>query len=276
MAEADAEHRDLGIEEFADRLDRVVARFGVAGAVGKEDAVRVQRQHFAGRCLRRHHGQAAAARHQHAQDVQLDAVVVGHHVIRQFTGRDLRVTVAFQVPDAGAPLVALGGGDLLGQVHALQAGEGASQLQRAFLGSVGTSQDAAVLRTLLAEDASQATGIDAGDGDGAVGFQVVRQRLLAAPVAGDQRQVANDQAGGPDTVGLGVFRGGTGIADVRVGQGDDLLGVGRIGKDFLVAGHGGVEHHLANGLAVGTDGFTAKNAAVGKCKYGWLSQEDLP
>ncbi|MCY1466197.1 hypothetical protein D9M71_844590 [compost metagenome] len=63
---------------------------------------------------------------------------------------------------------------------------------------------------------------------------------------------------------------------MRIGQGDDLLGVGRIGKDFLVAGHGGVEHHLTNGLTVGTDGFTAKNAAVGKCEYGWLSQEDLP
>ncbi|MNE71568.1 hypothetical protein D3C80_1674540 [compost metagenome] len=63
---------------------------------------------------------------------------------------------------------------------------------------------------------------------------------------------------------------------MRIGQGDDLLAVGRIGENFLIAGHGGIEYHLADALPVGTDGFTAENAAVGKREYGWLSQEDLP
>jgi hypothetical protein len=63
---------------------------------------------------------------------------------------------------------------------------------------------------------------------------------------------------------------------VRIGKGNDLLGVGRISKDFLIAGHGGVEHHLSNGLTVGSNGFAAKNAAISKGEYGWLSQEDLP
>ncbi|GLR39445.1 hypothetical protein GCM10011247_48440 [Pseudomonas plecoglossicida] len=63
---------------------------------------------------------------------------------------------------------------------------------------------------------------------------------------------------------------------MRVGQGNDLLRVGRVCKDFLVAGHSGVEYHLTNGLTVGTNGFTAKNTAVGKGEYGWLCQEDLP
>ncbi|MOA29482.1 hypothetical protein D3C78_1504980 [compost metagenome] len=63
---------------------------------------------------------------------------------------------------------------------------------------------------------------------------------------------------------------------MRVSQGNDLLGVGRIGKDFLIAGHCGVEHHLTNGLTVGSNGFAAKNAAISKGEYGWLSQEDLP
>ncbi|MNQ75370.1 hypothetical protein D3C85_901650 [compost metagenome] len=107
-------------------------------------------------------------------------------------------------------------------------------------------------------------------------FQVIRQRLLATPITGQQRQVANDQAGGPHAIGFGVFRRGAGIADVGVGQGNDLLGIGRIGKDFLIAGHGSVEHYLADGMAIGPNGFAAKNAAVGKREYGWLSQEDLP
>jgi hypothetical protein len=63
---------------------------------------------------------------------------------------------------------------------------------------------------------------------------------------------------------------------VRISQGNDLLGVGRIGKDLLITGHGGVEHHLSNGLTVGSNGITAKNAAISKGEYGWLTQEDLP
>lgn len=72
-------------------------------------------------------------------------------------------------------------------------------------------------------------------------------------------------------VGFGVFWGGIGIVDVWVGQGDDLLGVGRIGEDFLVVGYGGVEYYFVNGLIVGIDGFIVKNVVVGKCKYGWFS-----
>ena len=40
--------------------------------------------------------------------------------------------------------------------------------------------------------------------------------------------------------------GAAGVADMRIGQRDQLPRVGRIGQDLLVAGHGGVEHHLAD------------------------------
>ncbi|MNO86422.1 hypothetical protein D3C76_778180 [compost metagenome] len=197
-------------------------------------------------------------------------------MVRQVGSFDGRVAVGFQLPHAGAPLVAFLGGNDLGQVHALQAREGAGSGDGGFFADVVTGEDATVLSALFTQDSGQATGVDAGDGDDVVGLEVLRQRLGVTPVAGQQRQVTDDQAGRPDTVRLGVFRGGTGVADVRIGQGNDLLGVGRVCKDFLVAGHSGVEHHLTNGLTVGTDGFTAKNTAVGKGEYGWLCQEDLP
>ena len=66
------------------------------------------------------------------------------------------------------------------------------------------------------------------------------------------------------------------VLPIWVSQGNDLLGIGRIGKDFLIACHCGVEHHLTNGLTVGSNGFAAKNAAISKGEYGWLCQEDLP
>ncbi|MCY1433135.1 hypothetical protein D9M71_491560 [compost metagenome] len=276
VAEADAEYRNLGLQHVLDSLDGVVARLGIARTVGQEHAVRLQRQHFAGRSLRRHHGHAAAAGHQHAQDVQLDAIVEGNHVVRQVSSVDGRVAVGFQLPHTGAPLVTFLGGDDLGQVHALQAREATGSGDGRFFADVVTRQNAAVLGALFTQDSGQATGVDAGDGNDIVGLEVLRQRLGVTPVAGQQRQVTDDQASRPDAVRLGIFRGSTGVADVRVGQGNDLLRVGRVCKDFLVAGHSGVEYHLTNGLTVGTDSFTAENTAVGKGEYGWLSQEDLP
>ena len=67
-------------DELADRGDRVVARLRIAGAVGQEHAVGLQREHVGRGGLRRHHGHVAAALGQHAQDVVLDAEVVGDDV----------------------------------------------------------------------------------------------------------------------------------------------------------------------------------------------------
>ena len=44
VAEADAEGRHAALDELARRRDRVVARLGIAGAVGEEDAVGLQRE----------------------------------------------------------------------------------------------------------------------------------------------------------------------------------------------------------------------------------------
>ena len=60
--------------------------------------------------------------------------------------------------------------------------------------------------------------------------------LLRAPVRADRRELAHDQ---PLDVGLGglvVCLVGAVVADLRIGENDDLPGIGRIGGDFLVAG----------------------------------------
>ena len=57
------------------------------------------------------------------------------------------------------------------------------------------------------------------------------------------------------------------VADVGVGEGDDLPGVGRVGDDLLVAGQHGVEHDLAAGDAarrLGADGLALERRAVGQ------------
>ena len=90
--------------QLARRGDRVVAGLRVAGAVGEEDAVGPQRQHLGGRRLRRHHRDAAAALGQHAQDVALDAEVVGDDVELR---RGLRAVAAAERPVGLRPFVGL-------------------------------------------------------------------------------------------------------------------------------------------------------------------------
>ncbi len=63
-----------------------------------------------------------------------------------------------------------------------------------------------------------------------------------------QRQVTDNQAAGVDLAGLDIFAVYSGIADMRIGERDNLFGIGRVGENFLVAGHGGVENHLTHGM----------------------------
>ena len=94
-------------------------------------------------------------------------------------------------------------------------------------------------------------------------LQPLGQRDLVAPVARAARDVAHDQAGGPAPASASSsWRGAAGVADVRIGQRDELARVGRVGEDFLVAGHRGVEHHLADGQAGRADGNALEDGAV--------------
>ena len=67
-------------------------------------------------------------------------------------------------------------------------------------------------------------------------------------------------------VGLHVFGVHAVVADVRVSERDDLLAVAGVGQDFLVARHGGVEHHLTDRATSRTDGVADKDRAVCKRK----------
>jgi hypothetical protein len=57
---------------------------------------------------------------------------------------------------------------------------------------------------------------------------------------------------------------GADIADMGKGEGDELAGIGRVGQDFLIPGHGGVETHLAKSRAGGAKSKAFKHRSVGK------------
>jgi hypothetical protein len=59
-----------------------------------------------------------------------------------------------------------------------------------------------------------------------------------------------------------------GVADVRIGQGDDLTAVARVSENFLIAGDRRVEHHLADRVTGRANRYAVKDRAVSEREYG--------
>jgi len=77
------------------------------------------------------------------------------------------------------------------------------------------------------------------------------------------------RAGGRRQVdGLDILFVGADVADVGKREGDDLARVGRIGEDFLISGHRGVEADLAHRMAGGAKAMTFQHRAVGEHQHG--------
>ena len=76
----------------------------------------------------------------------------------------------------------------------------------------------------------------------------------------------DDHPGGVNARGLLVRGVDPHIADLRLGEGDQLAAIGRICEDLLVARYGGVENDLPHRRAGGADGAAVKQAAIGKGK----------
>ena len=96
MAEADAEDRFLA-DQLANLGGLELERFGIARAVGQEDAVRVQREDVLGGCAGRNDGNVGAHVAQTPKDVALDPEIVRDHVIAFLGGglQDLRRRAGF-------------------------------------------------------------------------------------------------------------------------------------------------------------------------------------
>ena len=271
VAKTDAEQRQAAVQELADGGDGVIAGLRIARPVRQEHAVRIQRQHL--RCRRgcRHHGHRAAGLRQTAQDVALDAEVVGHHP----KARRGRRRKAIQRPGAAGPFIAAFDADDLGQIRARQTAEGA-RLRHGEIGvDIRPGNDATGLRPAAAQAAGQRARVQAGDGHHIARAQVGVQRLAPAPAAVGARQITDHQPGGVNLRRLLVVRVAADVADVRIGERHDLPAVRRIGEDFLIAGQGGVEHHLADAVAAGADGGAVQQRAVGEGEKGWLGQDGL-
>ena len=123
-----------------------------------------------------------------------------------------------------------------------------------------------VQRAAHAQFFCQRARVNALDARNAVFLQIFRQRKIRAPVADDRRKFADDKAGHVRPPRFHVQRIDAVIADERIGHRDDLALVGRVGEDFLVAGHGSVETNLAAGRRPRAKTCAVKNRTVFECQ----------
>ena len=121
-----------------------------------------------------------------------------------------------------------------------------------------------VHRAAHAEFFGQRPRVNALNSRNAVFLQIFRERKIRAPVADDRREFADDEAGDVRPPRFHVHGVDAVIADERIGHRDDLAFVGRVGEDFLIAGHGGVEADLAAGRRFRAKSRAVKNRAVFK------------
>jgi hypothetical protein len=128
--------------------------------------------------------------------------------------------------------------------------------------------DHRIRHALGADQRGESAGVDAGQADDAARLQPLVEMLGGAVVRGIGDRGAQDHAACARRCRhvhrLDVFIVGADIADVREGEGDELPGIGRIGEDFLIAGHRGVEADLADGVAFRAEAKTFQHGTVGK------------
>jgi hypothetical protein len=117
---------------------------------------------------------------------------------------------------------------------------------------------------MVADAPGETAGIDAGDADQVAVLQPGVEMRGGAEIGRLRDVGGKDQATGGGARRLDILRIGPDIADMREGEGDDLAGKGGVGQALLIAGHRGVEAHLADRLAGGADAATVEPRAVGQ------------
>jgi hypothetical protein len=115
--------------------------------------------------------------------------------------------------------------------------------------SVSSCRNHAAHHAVRPQVAHQRAGVDLRQHRNRIALHVLVGDLLGAPIRADGRELADDQA---LDIGLGrlVVRPASAVvADLWVGENDDLTGVGGISGDLLVTGKGSVENNLAQAFA---------------------------
>ena len=131
-----------------------------------------------------------------------------------------------------------------------------------LIGGSAVGGDDAAKRTDVANVADESARVDIPDDGNFMPVQIELSGFCGAPVRRDLRELPNDE--GFD-VGAGRFfvvEISADIANVRIGETDDLAGVAGIGENFLITGEASIENDFAAAARDGAGSAAVKDAPV--------------
>jgi len=272
VAEADAEDGDAA-EELLNIFDGVADGFGIAGSVRKEDAIGLQFHDVLGGRLRRHDPYVAVMIDEKAQDILLDAKVVGSNAEFARVGNAAGFAHGFgprrngELDGAFLPAVGFLAGDvareflpghqrnLFGFVDELVGGGAVSGHHAAECADIANVTD-------------ERARIDIPDGGNFVAIQIELSGFGGAPVRRDLRKFADYQRFDVRAGRFFIVKIGADVADVRIGEANNLPGIAGIGENFLITGEAGIENDFAAAARNGASRTAVKYAPVFQSESG--------
>ena len=254
VAEANAEGRNLA-RDFAKRPDDGFDNRWVAGAVGDEEAVRLEGANFGRGCGVRQEVNVAIAFDEVAVDVPLRAAIdrddLETRSCRATCGGRLRFDekAAARRPFAEGffESTAAARRDLRREICAGHRGDcaGAGDEFNVACRRQWHGGNDAAHRAAHAEATHERARINAMNRWNAGLFEPVGERAHRALIRRDLREFADNKARDARPRALNIFGGDAVIPHFGRGHGEDLPGVGEIRQCLLVAAHGGVEDDFA-------------------------------
>jgi hypothetical protein len=272
MAEADAEDGDAA-EKFLNIFDGVADGFGVAGAIRKENAVGLEIHDVLGGRLRRHDPDIAVMIDEKAQDILLDAEIVGGNAEFASVGNSSGLAHGFrprrngELDRAFFPAVGFLAGDVAREFL-----PGHQRNLFCFVdelvggGAVGGNDS--TQSADIANVTDESARVDIPDSGNFVAIQIELSGFGGAPVRRDLRKFADDERFDVGARCFFIVEIRADIADVRISEAYDLAGVTGIGENFLITGEAGIENDFAAAARDGASRTAVKYAPVFQSESG--------
>ena len=252
VTETDAEDGRLA-EQLADGVNDVGQGGRIAGAVAQEHPVGFVHPDLPGRCLARDHDDIAAPLFEIAEDVVLDAAVDDDDA-----QAILRFCFSQQLDGLGPivfPEIGLLAGHKRDQVPSHETRIGPDLVEQEP-GVVRFRGEDALHGPGKADPAGECPRVDSLDAELLVLLEEFLEGLARPPVAGEGLILLDDESLEVDLRRFHILGVDPVAADEGIGHRHDLLFIGGIGQDFLVARHSRVEDDLAHGLSHMGEGIT--------------------
>jgi hypothetical protein len=263
VPQANAEYGYVA-EQLADIFDAVGNGFRIAGSVGKKYAIRLHRQNLFGGSPSRNDLHFALRIDEDTKDVLLNAEIVGHYTKALgflFGSRFVCLGHREARNRTLIPAVRLCTAHPTRQFETAHGGNGARFFDEP-LGRRSVGRDDSAKSADLADVPNQCACVEVPDYRNAVAFQIMLRGFGGAPVGGQARKFAHNERFDERPRGFLVIEIRADIADVWIGEADNLAGIAGIAENFLIAGEAGIKNDFAAAPRAGACSAPVKESSV--------------